>query len=119
MNKKETIDYWKEFLDISDWDIKTKKINPKAVVYDNQCPDEDKYFVGIEANHKDKLGTIYHDRDLTERDIIHELLHVRHPEESESWVNEMEGNLYSSHKLDKSDWCHYSGMPSPKAYNKL
>ena len=43
MNKKETIDYWKEFLDISDWDIKTKKINPKAVVYDNQCPDEDKY----------------------------------------------------------------------------
>jgi len=37
---------------------------------------------------------LYHDRDLTERDVIHELLHVRYPDWTEDQVNQVEELLY-------------------------
>jgi hypothetical protein len=34
-----------------------------------------------------KEAVIYHDRDLTEEDIVHELLHVKYPDWTEDQVN--------------------------------
>jgi len=93
-SREDSINYWKGMLEIKEWDITTKEIDPKSVTYDSDCSTEDRYFVGIETDHQNKKGTIYHDRDITDRDVIHELLHVRYPNASESWVNEMEEILY-------------------------
>lgn len=84
------INKWKHILSLDGWFITVESINPKSVTYDKDCPNEDRYFVGIESNQTKKIGTIYHDRDLTERDIIHELLHVKYPKKSEKWVNDTE-----------------------------
>ena len=64
-------------------------------LYDNDCPIKDRYFVGIEIDKENKAGTIYHDRELTEADIIHELLHVKYPNKSEDWINKTE-NIISN-----------------------
>ena len=87
MNK---LSKWQSKLNLNEWEFTTKEILPEQVVYDNNCPDEDKYFVGIEIDKHNKVGTIYHDREITEKDIIHELLHVKYPNKSEDWVNEIE-----------------------------
>ena len=71
------INKWKKILSLNDWEFITESIDPSAVTYDDDCPIEDRYYVGVEPNHDTKTATIYHDRELTERDIIHELLHVR------------------------------------------
>lgn len=79
----ELIEEWKTKLEISDWCITTEKIDSKQVIYDGED-----YFVGIAIDRDNQSGVIYHDIDLTEEAIIHELLHVRYPEENEDWVNE-------------------------------
>tara|TARA_R110001606_G_scaffold375355_1_gene533603 strand:- start:396 stop:683 length:288 start_codon:yes stop_codon:yes gene_type:complete len=84
------INKWQGKLQLTEWEFPTQEIMPEQVTYDNDCPDEDKYFVGIEIDTLKKVGTIYHDRAITEKDIIHELLHVKYPNKSESWVNEIE-----------------------------
>ena len=81
---------WQGKFQLTDWKFQTQKIQPNQVVYDSDCPDEDKYFVGIEIDALKRVGTIHHDRELTEKDIIHELLHVKYPNKSESWINEVE-----------------------------
>ena len=73
INKEDYINYWKDLLNISEWDIKTEEIDPKSVTYDNDCSVEDRYFVGIDVNHNHKKATIYHDRPLTDRDVILDL----------------------------------------------
>lgn len=99
MNKEEDcINYWKDMLEIKEWDITTKGINPKSVTYDSDCSAEDRYCVGVLADRDTKTATIYHDRELTERDIIHELLHVRYPKWIEDHVNEVEELLYKINK---------------------
>ena len=56
------------------------------------------YFVGIMPS-KDALhATIFHDRKLTEEDIIHELLHVKYPDWSEDQVNEETEILLNKNK---------------------
>ena len=47
----------------------------------------------IKIDTTDKVGVIYHDRILTEQDVIHELLHVKFPDNSEQWINEAESLL--------------------------
>jgi len=82
------IEYWKNTLDLHEWCIESERIPRKAVVYSEEVPPEDRYFVGIEINRENKTATIYHDRFLTEEAVIHELLHVRYPKEDEDWINE-------------------------------
>lgn len=85
---------WQSKLNLKEWSFTTQEILPEQVVYENDCPRKDRYFVGIEIDKQKKVGTLYHDRELTEADIIHELLHVAFPNKSEAWVNETE-NLIS------------------------
>ena len=82
------INKWQDKFQLTDWEFTTQEIKPEQVVYDEDCPDEDKYFVGIEIGHIKKTGIIYYDRAITEEDIIHELLHVKYPDWSEDQVNE-------------------------------
>ena len=81
------IEKWKSILDLTEWNIITEKIQPEQVVYPADCKDEERYFIGIEKNHQSKQGIIYHDVELYEEAIVHELLHVKHPSKSERWVN--------------------------------
>ena len=81
---------WQSKLELKEWSFLIDEIQPEQVVYNNDCPVKDRYFVGIEIDKENKIGTIYHDRELTEADIIHELLHVKHPEKDEDWINTTE-----------------------------
>ena len=88
MNK--LVQKWQSKLELKEWSFLIDEIQPEQVVYDNDCPVKDRYFVGIEIDKENKVGTIYHDRELTEADIIHELLHVKYPAKNEAWINETE-----------------------------
>tara|TARA_R110000824_G_scaffold357415_1_gene544869 strand:- start:196 stop:477 length:282 start_codon:yes stop_codon:yes gene_type:complete len=74
---------WQTKLGISQWGVTTEKIDPKQVIYEGE-----KYFIGIAIDWDNLSGIIYHDIDLTEESIIHELLHIRYPRENEEWINE-------------------------------
>jgi len=80
------INKWKKILELDDWVIHTEAIRKDQVQY----PDDLKLkeFVGISINHDDKYGLINHTRDLTDFDVVHELLHVKHPTWSEDQVND-------------------------------
>lgn len=73
---------WQSRFGISDWQIKTERILPKQIEYSGET-----YFIAIERDFDKKKGIIYHDIDLCEESIIHELLHVKNPEKDEDWVN--------------------------------
>jgi zinc D-Ala-D-Ala carboxypeptidase len=83
----DTVLKWIRSLGIMDWFVKTERIDPRQVTYPDDISETDRYFVGIEINEKEKNGTIYHDRPLEEDDVVHELLHVKHPEKDEDWIN--------------------------------
>ena len=70
-------------LEISHWSITTEKIDPEQVIYNGE-----KYFIGIAIDWDTLKGVIYHDIDLDEESIIHELLHIRYSTENEDWINE-------------------------------
>ena len=90
----EMIKEWQEKLQIPHWDITTEKIDPKQVVYEGET-----YFIGISIDWDNLSGVIYHDIDLTEEAIIHELLHVRYSTENEDWINETTKQyIYSKYK---------------------
>lgn len=96
------IDKWQKILSLDDWMIVTEPIEPESVMYDSECPVEDRYYVGVQTKQlpgfNKKMATIYHDRELTERHIIHELLHVKYPEWTEEQVNKEEELLYNINK---------------------
>jgi len=79
----EIIKEWQTKLGISHWNITTEKIDPKQVIYNGE-----KYFIGITIDWDNLSGVIYHDIDLYEEAIIHELLHIRYSTENEDWINE-------------------------------
>ena len=81
------INKWKIILGLEEWNITTEAIEKKAVVYEGGVPIYDQYFIGITPDYNTKTAIIYHDRDLTEEDVIHELLHVAHPKWTEEQVN--------------------------------
>tara|TARA_R110000850_G_scaffold31469_1_gene86373 strand:+ start:153 stop:446 length:294 start_codon:yes stop_codon:yes gene_type:complete len=87
---------WQSKLNLKGWSFLIDEIQPNQVVYDNDCPVKDRYFVGIEIDKENKIGTIYHDRELTEADIIHELLHVKYPEKGEAWINTTENIILNN-----------------------
>ena len=81
------IKFWQEALDLTDWEIDTKSIEREQVSFDEDVPEEDKYFIGIVINRPEFKATIIHDRVLMEVDIIHELLHIKYPDWSEKGIN--------------------------------
>ena len=80
------INKWKKILELDDWVIHTESIRKDQVQYPDDL--ELKEFVGISINHDDKYGLINHTRDLTAFDVVHELLHVKHPTWSEDQIND-------------------------------
>ena len=90
------LDKWQSKLSLKEWSFPIQAIKPEQVTYGNDCPVKDRYFVGIEIDKENKIGTIYHDRELTEADIIHELLHVKHPNKSEAWINTTENIILNN-----------------------
>jgi len=90
------VDKWQSKLNLKEWSFPIQEIQPTQVLYDNDCPVKDRYFVGIEIDKENKIGTIYHDRELTEADIIHELLHVKYPEKDEDWINKTENIILNN-----------------------
>ena len=81
------IDKWKAILGLKERTITTEAIDKKQVAYGPEIPEEDRYFIGVHVDQDTGIATIYHDRDLTEEDIIHELLHVKYPDWTEEEVN--------------------------------
>ena len=90
-NIKELIKEWQDKLDIAHWNITTEKIDPKQVIHDGED-----YFIGIAIDWDTLKGVIYHDIDLNEEAIVHELLHIRYSTEDEDWVNETTRQLLHS-----------------------
>ena len=78
---------WKEKLGLEQWDITIQEINPKQVVYPDDCVGDERFFIGVQPNHERQTATIYHDIPLYEEALVHELMHIKYPNESEEWVN--------------------------------
>ncbi len=92
------IDKWKNKLELNSWTIDSIQIDPESVTYDEDCPDEQRYFVGIMAKEEALCATIFHDVPLTEEHIVHELLHVKYPDWSEDQVNKETEKLLNQNK---------------------
>ena len=82
---KHLIEHWKSILQIEDWEITTQRIESGQIDYDDQ-----NYFIGIERDFENKTGIIYHDVDLYEEAIVHELLHVKYPQLENQTYDEYE-----------------------------
>tara|TARA_R110002020_G_scaffold30746_4_gene96581 strand:- start:1224 stop:1508 length:285 start_codon:yes stop_codon:yes gene_type:complete len=91
LSLEQTIKKWQNKLEIQEWDITLESIHPEQIEYNGE-----KYFIGITRDFKNKTGVIYHDIDLYEEAIIHELLHVRYPTKSEDWVNKKTKKLFEN-----------------------
>ena len=87
---------WMKILRLEDWNITLERIDPEQVEYDDES-----YFIGIARDFGQKSAIIYHDVDLDEESIIHELLHILFPapqedetyEDYERWITEAAENL--------------------------
>ena len=87
---------WMKILRLEDWNITLERIDPEQIEYDDES-----YFIGIARDFRQKNAIIYHDVDLDEESIIHELLHIVFPgpqedetyEDYERWVAEAAENL--------------------------
>ena len=95
------IDKWTKQLGLTQWSINTKKIDPESVTYPDDLPAKDKFFVGIMSQEEALCATIFHDRDLTEEDVVHELLHVKYSDWSEDQVNKETERLLNQLKKQK------------------
>lgn len=76
---------WKMALGLDGYEIVVERIS-LFQVSDGYCRVGNS-LVGVCAHHDRKSACIYHTRRLTEDDVVHELLHVRHPGWSEEEVN--------------------------------
>ena len=89
---------WQHYFGIEEWDVSTEQIDLDKVTveYNGQT-----YFVGILRDFDEKKATIYHDVELDEETIIHELLHIVFPkpnpdetyQDYELWITEAAQNL--------------------------
>lgn len=80
---------WQKILDLSDWEIVSKEIDRSQVVFPDNISPVDRYFTGISMDGYETKATIYHDDELTEEAVIHELLHLKFPDKDEDWVNSL------------------------------
>jgi hypothetical protein len=72
------IEKWQGILGLRSWNIKTSGVHVDQIDYNGED-----YFIAIERDFKEKEATIYHDIELCEHSIVHELLHIVHPEQEE------------------------------------
>jgi len=79
------IKQWQSKLRIEDWTIRTEQISPESVDYNDE-----NYFIGIERDFESKIGIIYHDVELYEEAIVHELLHIVYPQLPDQTFEEYE-----------------------------
>ncbi len=81
---------WQERLELTDVTVQLERIDPDAVAYADSVPGSDRYFIGIALTAiNPRCYTLYHDRDLADEDICHELLHVKFPDASEELIVKM------------------------------
>jgi len=95
------INKWLKKLELTDWTIELEAIEHEQVLCDEGCPPDDCYFIGISYDSDNKSGVIYHDRNLIEEDIVHELLHVKYSDWSEDQVNEETENLLNQNEDER------------------
>lgn len=84
---------WKKRLGLDKWEITTKEILDAQVTYPDDLRGEDRSFVGVRVDPPKAI--IYHSRELRVDDIIHELLHIKHPDWSEDEVEKRTEELAS------------------------
>ena len=102
MDWNKVVRKWQKRFGLTDWTIEIEKILSGAVEYPDDIGD-DNYYIGIEKNPinlKTKKTTLYHDVPLYEEAIIHELLHIKHPEWSEDEVNRVQDELVKKYKIN-------------------
>ncbi len=85
---------WQRRLGLESYAVSCERVSIFQVADDFCCVGNS--FVGVCADHEAKTAVIYHTRQLREEDVVHELLHVRHPSWSEEQVNERTGMLLGS-----------------------
>ncbi len=78
---------WQKILGLNDWEITSQRIDRDQVTFPDEILPKDRYFTGITVEDDGMKGTIYHDDELTEEAVIHEMLHLRFPDKDEDWVN--------------------------------
>lgn len=83
---KMIIEYWQKKLGLERYTINLEEISREQVTFPKDISDKDRYFIGISL--KENVATISYDRDMTQEDILHELLHLAFPDKSEDWINE-------------------------------
>jgi hypothetical protein len=76
---------WQRRLDLDDFEIRHERVSTFAVC-DMLCRVGNS-LVGIRADHERREAVVFHTRRLRTADVVHELLHLRHPEWSERGVN--------------------------------
>jgi len=72
------LEKWQTILGLQSWNIKTSGVHVDQIDYNGE-----NYFIAIERNFIEKEATIYHDIELDEESIVHELLHIVYPEQEE------------------------------------
>jgi len=72
------LEKWQTILGLQSWNIKTSGVHIDQIDYNGED-----YFIAIERDFKEKEATIYHDIELDEESIVHELLHIVYPEQEE------------------------------------
>jgi hypothetical protein len=82
---------WRRRLGLEDYCITAEQLSVFQVA-DDFCAVGNS-LVGICVDHSCKTAVIYHTRRLRQEDVVHELLHVRHPSWSEDQVNEKTAEL--------------------------
>lgn len=87
MNYRDIIKRWALFLELTEWSIEVTPIFPEQVLYNADVPYADRYFIGIHREEETKEATIFYDRNMSEEDILHELIHLRYPLYTEEEVN--------------------------------
>lgn len=110
------VNRWIDVIGLKGWTIATEAIDKKSVIYEGGVPAWDQYFVGVDIDKEKMMAHIYHDRPLNDEYVVHELLHVKYPDWTEDQVNAGTELLLNQSKDKKENHCHYSGLPSPTAY---
>jgi hypothetical protein len=100
---KKLINKWLDELRISKWSVETKLIDPASVTYPDDVPAKDKFFVGILSSENALDATIFHDRPLTEEDIVHGLLHVKYNDWAVDQVNAETERLLNQNKDESQE----------------
>jgi hypothetical protein len=81
---------WTIRLNLLDWDINFEEINIDQVLYDQDIPLNERYFIGVQVTSiSRKEATIIYDRLPSEEDILHELLHIKYPILVQAEINEL------------------------------